>query len=188
VALVSHAPHVVAAAMAAGLEAADAGALALAGPGLRDVTRIAAGDPGMWLQILTANSGPVSRVLRGVAAELQEVASALERTGGDPAGRELAAKELAGLLDRGRAGVRRIPGKSGGPAREFTMVQVIIPDQPGELARLFDAAGGAGINIEDVDIEHSPGLPVGVAELWVRPEAAPDLCAVLAANGWPVRR
>jgi prephenate dehydrogenase len=188
VALVSHAPHVVAAAMAAGLEHADSGALSLAGPGLRDVTRIAAGDPRMWLEILTANSGPVSRVLRGVAAELQEVAGALERSGSDHAGRELAAKELAGLLDRGRAGVGRIPGKSGGQAREFTMVQVIIPDQPGELARLFDAAGAAGINIEDLDIEHSPGLPVGVAELWVRPEAAPDLCAVLAANGWPVRR
>jgi prephenate dehydrogenase len=188
VALVSHAPHVVAAAMAAGLEHADSGALALAGPGVRDVTRIAAGDPRMWLQILAANAGPVSQVLGGVAAELQEVASALERAGSDPAGRELAAKELAGLLDRGRAGVARIPGKSGGQARDFTMVQVIIPDQPGELARLFDAAGTAGINIEDVDIEHSPGLPVGVAELWVRPEVAPDLCAVLAANGWPVRR
>ena len=42
VALVSHAPHVVAAAMAARLELAAGDALALAGQGLRDVTRIAA--------------------------------------------------------------------------------------------------------------------------------------------------
>jgi prephenate dehydrogenase len=190
VALVSHGPHVVAAAMAAALESAQPGALALAGQGLRDVTRIAAGDPGMWLQILSANAGPASTVLRGVAAELQHVASALDRAGGggDPAGRELAGKELADLLDRGRAGVSRIPGKRGDPARDFSIVQVIIPDRPGELARLFQAAGVAGINIEDVGIEHSPGLPVGVAELWVRPEAAAQLSDVLAAGGWPVRR
>jgi prephenate dehydrogenase len=189
VALVSHGPHVVAAAMASALDSAEPGALALAGQGLRDVTRIAAGDPGMWLQILTANAGPASAVLRSVAAELQHVASALDRAGGgDPVGRELAGKELADLLDRGRAGVSRIPGKRGGPARDFTVVQVIIPDQPRELARLFQAAGEAEINIEDVGIEHSPGLPVGVAELWVRPEAAEQLCAVLAAGGWPVRR
>ena len=46
---------------------------------------------------------------------------------------------------------------------------MVIPDRPGELARLFEAAGEAGINIEDVGIEHSPGLPAGVAELSVAP-------------------
>ena len=52
---------------------------------------------------------------------------------------------------------------------------MVIPDRPGELARLFQAAGDAGINIEDVGIEHSPGVPVGVAELSVRPDAAERL-------------
>jgi prephenate dehydrogenase len=185
VALVSHAPHLVAAAMAARLEQADQGALALAGQGLRDVTRIAAGDPEMWLQILLANARPVSEVLRLVAADLQQAAAALDR---GQAGEELAGKELAELLERGTSGVARLPGKRGGPAPSFALVQVIIPDRPGELARLFDAAGEAGINIEDIDIEHSPGLPVGVAELWVKPEAIGRLSAVLAAGGWPVRR
>src|SRR5262249_61133119 len=58
VALISHAPHLVAAAMAARLEAAPPEALDLAGQGLRDVTRIAAGDTGLWTQILTANAEP----------------------------------------------------------------------------------------------------------------------------------
>jgi prephenate dehydrogenase len=185
VALVSHGPHVVAAAMAARLELAAPGALALAGQGLRDVTRIAAGDPGMWLQILTGNAGPAAHVLRLVAAELHHAAAALDRVA---EGDETAGKELSELLERGTAGVSRIPGKRGGPARDFTLVQVIIPDRPGELARIFQAAGTAGINIEDVGIEHSPGLPVGVAELSVRPEAAQRLSDVLAAEGWPVRR
>ena len=185
VALVSHAPHVVAAAMAARLELAPESALALAGQGLRDVTRIAASGAGMWLQILAANAGPASAVLRDVAADLAQAADALESLA---AGDEQAIKQVADLLERGIDGVHRIPGKHGGPTRAFTAVQVVIPDRPGELARLFVAAGEAGINIEDVSIEHSPGLPVGIAELWVRPDEVSRLSGVLAAGGWPVRR
>ncbi len=179
VALVSHAPHLVAAAMAARLETAPPEALDLAGQGLRDVTRIAAGDTGLWTQILAANAGPVAEVLAAVAADLAEAARML--TDGEP-------KSVATLLDHGQAGVARIPGKHGGEPREFTVVQVVIRDEPGELARLFDAAGAAGVNIEDVRIEHSPGLPVGVAELSVRPAEAVTLLDALEAGGWPVRR
>jgi len=180
VALISHAPHVVAAAMAARLELAPAQALDLAGQGLRDVTRIAAGDTGLWSQILAANAAPVAEVLAEVAADLAEAARTLPES---PDG----SKIMAGLLDRGQAGVARIPGKHGGQAPEFTVVQVVIRDQPGELARLFHAAGAAGVNIEDVRIEHSPGLPVGVAELAVRPPEAAPLLVALEAGGWPVR-
>jgi prephenate dehydrogenase len=191
VALVSHAPHVVAVAMAARLADAPVSALALAGQGLRDVTRIAAGDAGMWSQILAANARPAGQVLRDVAAELSRAADALDRVAAAADGSGAAATESAeitGLLERGRAGVAMIPGKRGGPARGYATVQVVIPDRPGELARLFVAAGQAGINIEDIGIEHSPGLPVGVAELWVKPEAVTPLTGVLAAAGWPVRR
>ncbi|HEY2267678.1 MAG TPA: prephenate dehydrogenase, partial [Streptosporangiaceae bacterium] len=90
VALVSHAPHLVAAAMAARLEGAPPQALDLAGQGLRDVTRIAAGDTGLWTQILAANAGPVAEVLAAVAADLAEAARML--TDGDP-------KSVAALLE-----------------------------------------------------------------------------------------
>lgn len=194
VALVSHAPHVLSAAMAARLADASDGALSLAGQGLRDVTRIAAGDTGLWTQILAANAVPVADVLAAVAADLAAVAEALADTaqaagpgiGAGPGGPDL--KVLAALLEQGGAGVARIPGKRGGPARAEAAVQVVIPDRPGELARLFQAAGEAGVNIEDIGIEHSPGLPVGVAELTVHPEAVGRLTEALAANGWPVRR
>jgi prephenate dehydrogenase len=178
VALISHAPHLVAAAMAARLEAAPAEALDLAGQGLRDVTRIAAGDTGLWTQILSANAAPVAEVLAAVAADLAEAARMLSE--GDP-------KSVVTLLEVGQAGAARIPGKHGGAPREFTVVQVVIPDQPGELARLFEATGAAGVNIEDVRIEHSPGLPVGVAELSVRPAEAGPLLAALERGGWPSR-
>jgi prephenate dehydrogenase len=180
VALVSHAPHLVAAAMAARLEAAPAEALDLAGQGLRDVTRIAAGDTALWTQILSANAAPVAEVLAAVAGDLAEAARMLDDGEGS--------KSVAALLDRGQAGVARIPGKHGGTAKQFAVVQVVIPDQPGELARLFRATGDAGVNVEDVRIEHSPGLPVGVAELSVRPAEAGTLLEALEAGGWPVRR
>lgn len=215
VALVSHAPHVVSAAMAARLADAPAEALGLAGQGLRDVTRIAGGDAGLWAQILAANAGPVADVLGAVAADLAAVAAELARVSAPagavaPAGpgaaghgsatgrglRELSRaasgddtlKVLTALLDRGIDGAGGIPGKRGSSARTETVVQVVIPDRPGELARLFQAAGAAGVNIEDVTIEHSPGLPVGVAELTVGPGAAGVLTEALAAAGWPVRR
>jgi prephenate dehydrogenase len=218
VALVSHAPHVVSAAMAARLADAPDSALAVAGQGLRDVTRIAGGDPELWTQILGANAAPVARVLAEVAADLSMAAEALADAaqaaaapagaapaGAAPAGAPQAAagerlavpegteapaalKALTGLLAHGNAGTSRIPGKRGKPARADAVVQVVIRDQPGELARLFQAAGQAGVNIEDIGIEHSPGLPVGVAELTVRPEAVAALTGALAASGWPVRR
>jgi len=181
VALISHAPHLVAAAMAARLEEAPGEALDLAGQGLRDVTRIAAGDTALWTQILSGNAAPVAEVLAAVAADLAEAARVLAEDDDSD-------KAVAALLDRGQAGVARIPGKHGGAPREFAVVQVVIPDQPGELARLFEATGAAGVNIEDVRIEHSPGLPVGVAELSVRPAEAGVLLDALEAGGWPVRR
>jgi prephenate dehydrogenase len=196
VALISHAPHVVAAAMAARLEQAPGEALDLAGQGLRDVTRIAAGDTALWTQILSANAAPVAEVLAEVAADLADAARVLADSANHGAdhGADHSAepeKAIAALLDRGQAGVDRIPGKHGGTAREFAVVQVVIPDQPGELARLFHATGAAGVNIEDVRIEHSPGLAVGVAELSVRPAEAGVLLEALQAGGWvtgPARR
>ena len=123
VALISHAPHLVAAAMAARLEEAPGEALDLAGQGLRDVTRIAAGDTALWTQILAANAVPVAEVLAAVAADLAEAARVLAEDDGSD-------KAVAALLDRGQAGVARIPGKHGGAPREFAVVQVVIPTSP----------------------------------------------------------
>lgn len=177
VAMVSHAPHVVSAAVAARLEAAPEAALGLAGQGVRDVTRIAAGDPDLWIGILGWNARPVADVLDEVAADLEAAAQAL-RAGADPL--------VTGLLESGNAGRRRLPGKHGGRPGAYTIVPVLIPDRPGELALLFQAAGVAGVNIEDVAIEHSPGAPIGVVELSVGPDAAPRLAEELRARGWSV--
>jgi prephenate dehydrogenase len=190
VALVSHAPHLVSVAMAARLaqQEVPAQALQLAGQGLRDVTRIAAGDPALWAQILAGNAGPVAEVLNAVAADLEATARELAEAASGKTEAAAGMAAVTGLLGQGIAGVARIPGKHGGTSPELTVVQVVIADKPGELARLFNAAGDAGINIEDIRIEHSPGLPVGVAELSVRPSAVTGLLEAMRAGGWPARR
>jgi prephenate dehydrogenase len=191
VALVSHAPHLVAAAMAARLAPSSVppDALGLAGQGLRDVTRIAAGDSALWTQILVANAAPVAEVVAAVAEDLAAAARTLAAAEATAAAEASAADDadIPDLLDRGRAGAARIPGKHGGQPPNFSVVQVVIADQPGELARLFNAAGAAGVNIEDVRIEHSPGLPVGVAELSVRPSQSAALLEAMRAGGWSAR-
>jgi prephenate dehydrogenase len=182
VALISHAPHVVAAAMAARLRDGSATALGMSGQGVRDVTRIAAGDPRLWTGILGANAEPVADVLDAVAADLATAASALRA--GSATGP--AAGPITELLRRGNAGRAKIPGKHGGRQSPYAIVSVLIPDRPGELALLFQAAGVAGVNIEDVVIEHSPGRPVGVVELSVKPAAAQRLAEELRSRGWSV--
>jgi prephenate dehydrogenase len=182
VALISHAPHLLAALMAARLEQADEAAVALAGTGIRDVTRIAASDPELWRQILATNAPAVAQILDRIGADLQEVAAELGRAGPP----EPALPATAGLLARGRRGESRLPGKHGTAHVSYAIVPVVLPDRPGQLARLFTDAGEAGVNIEDVRIEHSSGQPVGLIELAVQPEMAIGLAAALAARGWTV--
>ncbi|CAL9397405.1 hypothetical protein SUDANB121_01397 [Nocardiopsis dassonvillei] len=180
VALVSHVPHVASSAVAARLVGAGEDALTLAGQGVRDVTRVAGGDPSLWTEILTCNAAPVAEVLRAVADDLARAADAL-------AGRDEDAEPVRDLLVRGREGHGRIPGKHGeATLPDYTVIPVVIPDEPGTLGRLFAAAADAGVNIEDVRIEHTPGLPLGVAQLYVLPAGVDTLTRSLAADGWSV--
>lgn len=115
VALVSHAPHVVASAMAASLVDGDNVALGLAGQGLRDMTRIAAGNPLLWRTILAGNAQPVAAVLERIAADLATAAAALRC--GDLA-------DVTDLLCRGVAGRHRIPGQQGEMVRPDLLVDI----------------------------------------------------------------
>lgn len=186
VALVSHVPQVAASLVAAALTQASEEALALAGQGLRDVTRIAAGDPVLWAAILAGNAAPVARVLRGLQADLGRVVGALDAVAEAGPFTPGGLQALAGLVAAGNAGVVRIPGKHGGAARRYGEVTVLVPDRPGGLGRLFGDAGEVGVNIEDVTLEHSPRQKVGMATLAVLPSAVRPLEEALEQRGWRV--
>jgi prephenate dehydrogenase len=179
VARTSHLPHLVAALVAARLTDAPRSHLALSGQGVRDVTRIAAGDPELWQQIITSNTEALTVLLRDVRADMDQLLAALE--GGER-------ETVAALLDRGVAGTAVIPGKHGGPAQAEGLLFVAVPDHPGELARLFSDATEIGVNIEDIRIDHDPGRPVGLVELTVAADAVEHLLTSLETRGWTTHR
>lgn len=187
VALVSHVPQVAASLVAARLQGAEPPALDLAGQGLRDVTRIAASDPGLWTSILAANADAVLPVLRGLREDLDDVLAALEQVAADPSEAASGALgTLAATIAAGNAGVARVPGKHGGARRAYDVVTVLVPDRPGELARLLADVGGAGINLEELSLDHAPQQPVGLASLAVLRGLRGDLETALVAHGWRV--
>ncbi|MEV7886759.1 prephenate dehydrogenase [Streptomyces sp. NPDC002817] len=189
VALVSHMPHLVSSMVAARLESAEEAAVRLCGQGIRDVTRIAASDPRMWIDILSANPGPVADLLTDVAADIEETVQALRSLqSSDEAKRGEGAVGIEDVLRRGNAGQVRVPGKHGSAPRTYEVVAVLIDDQPGQLARIFADAGRAGVNIEDVRIEHATGQQAGLVQLMVEPQTAPVLTAALRERGWAIRQ
>ncbi|WP_406088525.1 prephenate dehydrogenase [Kitasatospora purpeofusca] len=188
VALVSHAPQLLSSLVAARLENADETAIRLSGQGVRDVTRIAASNPAMWVDILSANAGAVADVLAEFATDLGETVTALRALqAAEEAERRIGTAGIEEVMRRGNTGQARIPGKHGAPPTRYETVAVVLGDQPGELGRLFGEVGAAGVNIEDVVIEHSSGQQVGFVQLAVAPGAVRALTAALRSSGWSVR-
>jgi len=86
----SHAPHVMAAAIAL---ATPHEARQFTAGGWRDTTRIAAGDPDLWADILLDNAAPVGKALAKIAGAAEKMLAAIEK--GDRRG-------LAALLARAK--------------------------------------------------------------------------------------
>lgn len=158
--IISHLPQVLSTVMAR--EITQTGSRAsLAGQGLRDVTRLADSDPKLWIDILLANRNRVVASLESVTNALEEMKNAIESDN----------KELImRLFEEGRTGRSLISGKHGSVARDYSLVQVIIPDQPGALAKVFYLCNEAGINIEDLALEHSPAQETGLLTISVNPQ------------------
>lgn len=179
VARTSHVPHLMAVLAAGQLTAGVPDHLLLSGQGVRDVTRVAGGDPNLYSQIIRGNAKTVAPLLREVQEALTTLIRAVEEGADD---------ELVAVLKRGNDGTRMIPGKHGAAAWETEPVLVVVPDRAGALARLLVEIGEVGVNVEDLRIDHDPGRPSGVVELQVAAGAADGLHEALAARGWQTHR
>ena len=141
-----------------------------------DVTRIAGSDPELWRQIITANRAAVRHELTALQDDLAAMLAALD----DPA-------EITALLERAREGTRALPGKHGLAPVDYARVVVEIPDEPGALARLFADIESAGVNVEDLSIDHDVQREIGYLSLQVGPGRGDDLRTAMTSAGWRLR-
>lgn len=175
VARISHVPHLTAATMmvmAAGSGFDNDAVLRLAAGGFRDMTRIAAGHPAIWLDICEQNKTQIVDSLDDLISGLQNVRGIVERS--DRA-------ELQALLTGARKARVSLP--SGIPADlELCEVRVTMPDIPGAIAALTTLA--PEVNIYDFEIAHSAEGGRGVAIMVVALESQPGFAAKLRDAGY----
>jgi prephenate dehydrogenase len=181
VAFASHLPQVASTSLmglAAAEEAGEPEILLLAAGGFRDLTRLASSNPSLWTEILLANREQVAAAidlyvdrLRTLRDEvLGERRPDVVRTFEDAksARLRLATKPTV------RAGV--------------AVLQVEIPDEPGALARITAVLADGTVNIEDLQIVHSPEGGRGTVHVTVAAAVAGDAADVLAVGGYdPIR-
>jgi prephenate dehydrogenase len=174
VGLVSHLPQLVASVLAD--IAADTvtneheAIMAVAGPGFRDTTRIAASDPALWIDIIGHNRAAVVASLEAYADRFATVLEAVRSDDVEALGR---------LLARASEARRRLVPK----AIDAATRDLVVPlrDRPGEIARITAALGSAGINIEDLSMRHATAGDRGSLLLRVRETAAARAVDVLDA-------
>jgi prephenate dehydrogenase len=160
VAFVSHLPQVASTALmdlAAAEEAGEPDILLLAAGGFRDLTRLAASNPSLWSEILVANREQVAEALGRYAEGLLAMRDLVA------AGR---GAEIEAAFSRAKAARLALTAKPQVRAG-VGVVQVPIPDRPGALAELTRTLGEAEVNIEDLQIVHSPEGGRGVVHLTV---------------------
>lgn len=172
VAVVSHVPHLAAGTLML-LAAQDTSGgrsgelegllLRLAAGGFRDMTRIAAGHPGIWPDICVENREAIVAALDQYLAALEDMRSAV--VDGDR-------ERLLLLLERARDARSNLPiaGATEGP---FVELRVPVPDRPGVLAEVTTLAGQLGVNIVDLEIAHSAEGSGGVLVMVV-PQGGAD--------------
>ena len=179
VALVSHVPHLTAATlMRLAVQGAEehATVLRLAAGGFRDMTRIAAGHPGIWPDICAENREAIVDVLDDLVAELGRMRAVV--ADGDRDGLLLA-------LEEARAGRVNLPARAAA-ADDLVEVRIPVPDRPGVIAEVTTLAGELGVNIFDVEIAHSAEGDRGVMVVVVDARAADLLRGGLYARGYRV--
>ncbi|HET9309754.1 MAG TPA: prephenate dehydrogenase/arogenate dehydrogenase family protein [Actinomycetota bacterium] len=181
VAFVSHLPQVASTALmslAATEEADEPEILLLAAGGFRDLTRLAASNPALWSDILLANR-------HAIAGAIDLYAERLVRLRDEIIGERGA--EVESTFDQAKRARLRLAAKPTVRAG-VAVLQVEVPDRPGALADLTTALGVGGVNIEDLQIVHSPEGGRGTVHLTVAAVEADTAGTVLSAAGLdPIR-
>ena len=177
VAMVSHVPHLTAATLMGLADTRSEEHLALlrlAAGGFRDMTRIASGQPGIWIDICRQNKDSIVRGLDGLIAGLSEMRDVVA------AGDET---RLLENLERARLARMNLPSRAGS-VEDLVEVRIPIPDRPGAAAEVFSLSGELGVNVVDFEVVHSVEGDRGVMVLVVRSEHVDIFRGGLLARGF----
>lgn len=177
VAVVSHVPHLTAATLmklAAERAEHDAPLLRLAAGGFRDMTRIAAGHPRIWLDICEQNREAIVAALDALVTGLSDLRSTVER--GDR-------QELATVLAQAREARTNLPGSVAHP-ENIAEVRIPIPDRTGAAAEVFTLAADLSVNIANFEVVHLAEGNRGVAVVLVDADSTELFRGGLIARGF----
>jgi prephenate dehydrogenase len=179
VAMISHVPHLTAVTLmrlAATRSQEHAALLRLAAGGFRDMTRVAAGHPGIWPDICSDNRDAICAVLDDLIGELATLRDTVSRS-------DRAA--LLEQLEEARHARLNLP-TTVSRSDELVELRVGIPDEPGQLAVITTSATGLGVNIYDIEIAHSAEGPRGVLIVVVDRAEAEGFADALISQGYHV--
>ena len=177
VAMASHVPHLVAGALmneAAKMAESDSILLRLAAGGFRDMTRISAGEPEIWPNVLFDNRSAVVDGLDKLMERLQRIRDVVAQQDKASLMEELTTASVAR---------RELPGRAS-VARDLVFVRIPISDQPGMLAIITNLASDMDVNIFDIEIAHGVEGTSGVLELSIERDDAPQLMVALKGAGF----
>jgi prephenate dehydrogenase len=177
VAVISHVPHLTAATlMGLASERAEehAALLRLAAGGFRDMTRIASGQPNIWLDICAENRTAILSALDGLIDGLRGMRHIVDTD-------DRAA--LLHLLSHARDARSNLPVRGTHPS-ELAEVRIPIPDRPGAAAEVFTLAAELGVNIDSFEVVHSVEGNRGVAVVLIDAAMADVYRGGLIARGY----
>jgi prephenate dehydrogenase len=177
VAMVSHVPHLTAAAlMTLATETASehSTVLRLAAGGFRDMTRIAAGQPGIWPDICMENRADIVSTLERLQAALEQLRHLV--ASGDRAG-------ILSVLERAREARINLPLRAPRP-EDVSEVRVPVPDRPGVLSEVTTLLGELDVNIFDLEIAHSAEGERGVLVMVIDARNSDLVRGALLARGY----
>ena len=177
VAIVSHVPHLTAASLmclADDRALDDAPLLRLAAGGFRDMTRIAAGHPEIWLDICEQNSEAIVAVLDEFSDRISNVRSLVAEADRDG---------LTTVLSQARRARTNLPSRYVRP-QDLIEIRIPIPDRKGQIANITMLAADCDVNIADIEVAHSAEGAEGVLVLVVARAEVQRFLAVLAGQGY----
>jgi len=177
VAIVSHLPHLTAAALmglASELSEEHVAVLRLAAGGFRDMTRVASGHPAIWIDICRENRDAIVVALDGLIDGLNQMKRIVEE--GD-------SKELMSRLQQSRIARSNLPSRVR-DLMDVVEVRVPIPDRSGAAAEIFTLAAELGVNIANFEVAHSVEGERGVLVLVVEQSSQDVFRGGLIARGF----